>query len=47
MHEPAFQGLKRTFIHVSDLPQPYFDKKNQFIKYLIFLSKYGGERPKT
>ena len=27
MHKRAFQALKRTFMHVSDLPSPYFDKK--------------------
>ena len=27
MHKRAFQGLKRTFIHVSGLPPPYFDNK--------------------
>ena len=27
MHKRAFQGLKRTFMHVSGLPPPYFDKK--------------------
>ena len=49
MHERAFQALKRMFIHVSDLPPPYFDfKKKQFIKYLVFLkSKLGGVRPDT
>ena len=27
MHKPAFQGLKRMFMHVSGLPQPYFDNE--------------------
>ena len=27
MHKRAFQGLKRTFVHVSGLPPPYFDNK--------------------
>ena len=47
MHKRAFQGLKRTFMHVSGLPPPYFDKKPFFIKYLVFLSKDGGGRPET
>ena len=33
MHKRAFQGLKRTFMHVSGLPPPYFDiKTKHFIK---------------
>ena len=28
MHKHAFQALKRTFMHVSGLPPPFFDKKN-------------------
>ena len=53
MHERVFQGLKRTFMHVSGLPPPYFDKKKQIekkkqsIKYLVLLSKDGGGRPET
>ena len=27
MQKRVFQGLKRTFMHVSSLPQPYFDFK--------------------
>ena len=27
MHKHAFQALKRTFMHVSGLPPPFFDKK--------------------
>ena len=27
MHKRAFQALKRTFMHVSGLPPPYFDNK--------------------
>ena len=46
IHKRAFQGLKRTFMHVSNLPPPYFNLKNQFIKY-CFLSKFGGGRPET
>ena len=46
MHKRAIQALKRTFMHVSCLPTPYFDNKT---KYFInqFLSEYGGERPET
>ena len=47
MHKRAFQDLKLTFMHVSGLPPPYFDRKKT--KYLIkfFFSKYGKERPET
>ena len=27
MNKRAFQALKRTFMHVSGLPLPYFDDK--------------------
>ena len=27
MHKRTFQALKRTFMHVSGLPPPYFDNK--------------------
>ena len=27
IHQRAFQGLKRTFLHVAGLPLPYFDLK--------------------
>ena len=30
MHKRAFQGLKRTFMHVSGLPPPYFDNKTKY-----------------
>ena len=34
MHKRAFQGLKRTFMLVSDLPAPYSDNKTKyFINY--------------
>ena len=46
MHKRAFQALKRTFMHVSGLPPPYFDKKLIY-KFLVLLSKYGGGRPET
>ena len=34
MHKRAFQGLKRTFMHVSGLTPPYFDLKKQFIMFM-------------
>ena len=30
MHKRAFQALKRTFMHVSGLPLPYFDNKTKY-----------------
>ena len=30
MIKRAFQGLKRTFMHVSGLPPPYFDNKTKY-----------------
>ena len=36
MHESAFQGMKRTFMHVSGLPPPYFDSKKQILYKLVF-----------
>ena len=47
MHKRAFQDLKRTFMHVSGLPLPYFDFKKANTYILVFESKYGGARPKT
>ena len=47
MHKRAFQALKRTLMHVSDLPPPYFDFKKLIFFKLVFLSKYGGGRPDT
>ena len=35
-HKLAFQGLKRTLKHVSGLPPPYFDFKNQILYKLLF-----------
>ena len=47
MHKRAFQGLKRTFLHVSGLPR-HILINNHFMKYLVFfLSKYGGGRSDT
>ena len=43
MHKFVFQGLKRTFMHVSGLPPPDYDKKNQLLFKLIYLSYHGGE----
>ena len=39
MHKRAFQGLKRTFMHVSGLSPPYFDLKKLNILVVFFLSK--------
>ena len=37
MHKSEFQGLKRMFMHVSNLPPPYFDlKKKQIDKVIGF-----------
>ena len=47
MHKREFQGLKRTFMHVSGLPPPSFNKKNQIIYKLIFFIKYVAKRPET
>ena len=47
MHKLAFEGLKRMFMHVSSLPQPYFDLKNQLIYKLGFYQKNDGGRPET
>ena len=35
MHKRAFQGLKRSFMHVSGLPR-HILIKNHFMKYLVF-----------
>ena len=39
MHKRAFQGLKRTFIHVSGLPPPYFENKKSFCRVIGFFFK--------
>ena len=39
MHKRAFQGLKRTFMHVSGLVSAYFDLKNQKLYKLVFFIK--------
>ena len=33
MQERAFKGLKRTVMHVSGLPPPCFDIKNEILSY--------------
>ena len=43
MHKRAFQAMKRTFMHVSSLKLPYFDLKNQTIKYFCFHQNMVGE----
>ena len=42
MYKSAFQGLKPTFVHVSRLPLPYFDLKNEFLNNLVFQVMLGG-----
>ena len=36
MHKRAFQGLKRAFMHVSDLPPTFFDKKSIYKLFGFF-----------
>ena len=44
MHKRALQSLRRTFMSLSSLPQPYFDfKKKQLIYKLVFYQKMMGE----
>ena len=44
MHKRAFQGLKRTFMHVSCLPPPYFDNKTKyFINWFYFQIMVGKD----
>ena len=47
MRKRAFQGPKRTFMHVSGLPPPYYGSKNQILYKSVLLSKYDGGRPET
>ena len=42
MHERAFQGLKRTFMHVSGLPPPYFDNKTKYFINLFYYQNMVG-----
>ena len=39
MHKRAFQALKRTFMHVSGLLRPYFDKKKLIYNVFSFIIK--------
>ena len=43
MYKSAFQELTRAFMHVSRLPLPYFDLKNQIIKYFFSHQNMVGE----
>ena len=44
MQKRAFQGLKRTLMHVSGLPPPYFDKKTKyFINYFLNQNMVGED----
>ena len=47
MHKRAFQGLKRTFMHVSGLPPPYFDLKKLNILVFGFFNQKMVGRPET
>ena len=47
MHKCAFQGLKRTFMHVSGLPWPCFDLITNYLRNSFLKSIYGGRRPET
>ena len=42
MHKDAFQGLKRTFMHVSGLPPPYFYKKKSICRVSVFYQNMVG-----
>ena len=46
MHKREFQGLKRTFMHVSGFPQ-HILIKNQKLYKLVLFSKYAAGRPET
>ena len=44
MHKRAFQALKRTFMHVSGLPPPYFDiKTKNFINWFYHQNMVGED----
>ena len=43
MHERAFEALKRTFMHVSRLPPPYFDKKPIYKVIVSFFKTCWGK----
>ena len=43
MHKRAFQGLKRTFMHVTGLLPPYFDNKIKNFINLFYYQNMVGE----
>ena len=43
MHKRAFQALKRTFMHVSGLPPPYFDNKTNLYSFWFHYQNMVGE----
>ena len=43
MHKRAFQGLKRTFMHVSGLSPPYFDYKTKNFINCFFIKIWWGK----
>ena len=43
MHKRAFQGLKRTFMHVSGLPPPSFVKKLIYIVFGFIIKIWWGK----
>ena len=44
MHKRAFQGLKRTFKHVSGLPPPNSESKTKpFIKKVYYQNMVGED----
>ena len=45
MHKHVFGSLKSTFVNVSNLPPPFFDKKKTIYKVVGFLPNYDGGRP--
>ena len=42
-HKRAFQTLKRTFMHVSGLPPPYFDTKTKYFINKFYYQNMVGE----
>ena len=43
MHKRAFQALKRTFMHVSGIPPPYFDNKTKYFVNKFYYQTMVGE----
>ena len=43
MHKRAFQGLKRTFMHVSGLPPSFFDNKTNLLSIWFYYQKMVGK----